>query len=39
LESIPYFRDIPDIDSKANSVAGHEFEKMTVKYRDEIVAL
>ncbi len=34
-----YFRDIPDIDSKASRVASHEFEKMIVKYRDEIVTV
>jgi len=39
LDSIPYFRNIPDIDTKANDVDGHKFEKMIVKYRKEIVAL
>lgn len=39
MDSIPYFCDIPDIDSKANRVSGHKFEKMTVKYRDEIVTV
>lgn len=39
LNSIPYFRDIPDIDVKANQVDSHKFDKMIVKYRKEIVAL
>ena len=37
-ESI-YFRDIADIDTKATRVEGHQFDKMIVKYRSEIVAL
>jgi len=39
LDSVPFFRNIPDIDSKASTVDGHKFEKMVVKYRDEIVTL
>lgn len=39
LNSIPEFQNIPDIDSKANAVDGHKFDKMTVKYRDEIVTV
>ena len=39
LESIPYFRDIDDIDNKACKVDGHQFKKMRVRYRKEIVAL
>lgn len=39
LEESPYFRDIPDIDTKATPVEGHEFPRMSVKIRNEIVAL
>lgn len=39
LDSIPEFRDIPDIDDKATLVAEHQFPKMIVRYRKEIVAL
>lgn len=39
LDSIPFFRDIPDIDEKACKVDGHKFHKMIVRYRKEIVAL
>ncbi|MFZ4461955.1 MAG: hypothetical protein ACOYN2_05615 [Patescibacteria group bacterium] len=39
LESTGYFKDIPDIDVKSTPVDGHQFDKMIVKYRDEIVAL
>lgn len=39
LDSIPEFRNIPDIDEKANKVEGHKFSKMIVRYRKEIVAL
>lgn len=35
----PFFQDIADIDEKATVVDGHQFEKMIVKYRPEIVAL
>lgn len=34
-----YFCDINDIDIKATPVENHEFDKMIVKYREEIVAL
>ena len=34
-----YFKDIPDIDIKATQVDEYYFDKMTVKYRKEIVAL
>ena len=34
-----YFKDVRDVDVKANNVEGHEFEKMIVKERDEIVVL
>ncbi len=39
LAHSPYFQDIPDIDQKATLVDNHQFEKMIVKYRPEIVAL
>jgi predicted sulfurtransferase len=39
LAASKYFKDIPDIDTKATMVDGHCFEKMIVKYRKEIVAL
>ena len=39
LESIPYFKDIPDIDVKSTIVDSHKFEKLIVRYRKEIVAL
>jgi UPF0176 protein len=39
LQSTAYFKEIPDIDSKANQVDGHQFDKMICKYRKEIVAL
>jgi UPF0176 protein len=39
LDSIPYFQDIPDIDDKATIVSEHQFGKMIVRYRKEIVAL
>lgn len=39
LQSTEYFKDIPDIDTKANRVDGHQFDKMICKYRKEIVAL
>jgi len=39
LDSIPYFRDIPDIDDKSCKVDTHKFNKMIVRYRKEIVAL
>ncbi len=39
LDASPYFRDIPDIDTKATPVDGHEFPRMSVKIRNEIVTL
>ncbi len=39
LESTGFFKDIPDIDVKATPVKGHQFEKMIVKYREEIVTM
>lgn len=39
LDSIPEFRNIPDIDDKATLVDEHQFGKMIVRYRREIVAL
>ena len=39
LEASKYFKNIPDIDTKATLVDGHQFEKMTVKVKEEIVAL
>lgn len=39
LDSIPAFRDIPDIEAKAMKVDSHYFDKMIVRYRKEIVAL
>ncbi len=34
-----YFSDIPDIEVKVTHVESHQFDKMIVKYRKEIVAL
>ena len=39
LLSNPYFSDIPDVDVKATDVEDHQFDKMIVKYRREIVAM
>ena len=39
LSSSQYFKAIPDIDLKATDVDSHQFEKMIVRYRSEIVAL
>lgn len=39
LANSQYFRDIPDLDIKATQVDDYYFDKMTVKYRKEIVAL
>lgn len=39
LEASPYFSHIPDIDIKATSVPGHEFTRMSVKIRNEIVTM
>lgn len=37
LQKSKYFQDITDIDTKATPVAGHEFPRMSVKIRNEIV--
>lgn len=39
LESSTYFRGIVDIDEKSTPVEGHQFPRMSVKAREEIVAL
>lgn len=39
LRQHPLFNAIPDIDTKATTVDTHQFDKMIVKYREEIVAL
>jgi UPF0176 protein len=39
LNSSQYFNNIADIDTKATLVTGHQFPKLTVKIRDEIVVL
>ncbi len=39
LQQSRYFRDIPDIDTKATPVPDHEFSRMSVKIRNEIVTL
>ncbi len=39
LSQNKYFNDITDIDDKKTVVEWHQFEKMIVKYRSEIVAL
>lgn len=39
LQSKPYFQNIPDIDIKATKVDQYYFDRMIVKYREEIVAL
>lgn len=39
LAHSPHFSQIADIDEKATMVDDHQFEKMIVKYRPEIVAL
>ena len=39
LQDSPYFRDIVDIDTKATPVEDHQFPRMSVKIRNEIVAL
>lgn len=39
LANSEYYRDIPDIDVKATVIEAHAFDKMIVKYRQEIVAL
>lgn len=39
LSENKYFSQIPDVDAKATHVDGHQFEKMIVRYRSEIVAM
>ncbi len=39
LSSSKYFKNIADIDTKATLVSGHQFEKMIVKIKEEIVVL
>lgn len=39
LSSSKYFNNIADIDTKATLVQGHQFEKMIVKIKEEIVVL
>ncbi len=39
LGSSKYFKNVSDIDTKSTIVTGHQFEKMSVKIRNEIVVL
>lgn len=39
LNNHPLWRDIADIDEKSSPVDGHQFPRMQVKLRDEIVSL
>ncbi len=39
LQKSKYFQDIPDIDSKSTPVEDHQFPRMSVKIRNEIVTL
>ncbi len=39
LESTKYFKNIADIEPKSTLVSGHQFPKLTVKVRNEIVVL
>ncbi len=39
LESTKYFKNIADIEPKSTLVPGHQFPKLTVKIRNEIVVL
>lgn len=39
LDNHQYFNNIPDIEVKAQKVKEHQFKKMIVRYRKEIVAL
>jgi len=39
LENHPLWKDIEDIDAKSSPVNGHQFPRMQVKVRDEIVSL
>gem|GEM_PF-1762266 len=39
LDSTQYFKNIADIDTKATLVREHQFPKLTVKVRHEIVVM
>ncbi|MBC7504100.1 hypothetical protein H7169_03940 [Candidatus Gracilibacteria bacterium] len=39
LQKNEYFKDIPDIDAKSTQVDGHQFARLSVKIRDEIVTM
>ena len=39
LNNHELWKDIPDLDIKASDVDGHQFPRMQVKYREEIVVL
>ena len=39
LNNHSLWKDIPDLDIKASDVDGHQFPRMQVKYREEIVVL
>ena len=39
LESNSYFKNIPDIETKSTPVPDHQFPKMIVRYKKEIVGL
>ncbi len=39
LENSLYFKDIPDIDAKSTLVDSHQFARLSVKIRDEIVTM
>ena len=39
LQNHPLWKDIPDLDIKSSPTLGHQFPRMQVKVREEIVAL
>ncbi len=39
LKQTPYFHDVDDLDVKTTFVENHQFDKMIVRYREEIVAM
>ena len=39
LENSKYFKNIPDIDAKSTPVDGHQFSRLSVKIREEIVTM
>lgn len=39
LQNHPLWKDIPDIDTKSSPTDGHQFPRMQVKVREEIVSL